>query len=88
MTNELYDKLRFIFDRLLPALGTLYFTIGQVVPIPYPEVVVGIITALVCFGDEILAYFKGKYDKLNGSNKIVKYNDDEIAEDAKELING
>ena len=61
LSNETYDTLRFICDRLLPALGTLYFAISQFVPVPYPEAVVGIITALVCFGDELLNASKKRY---------------------------
>ena len=46
MTNKVYDTLKWIAQYLLPALGTLYFTLSQIWGFPYGEEAVGTITAI------------------------------------------
>lgn len=51
MSNKMYDMLKWIAMYLLPALGTLYFTLSGIWGFPYGEQVVGTITALdTCLG--------------------------------------
>ena len=49
MSNRLYDILKWIALYLLPALGTLYFTLSGIWEFPYGEQIVGTITALDTF---------------------------------------
>lgn len=63
LQNKTYDLLRWIADLLLPALGTLYFALGQIWQFPYCEEIVGTITAIVAFLDVILGISKKNYNK-------------------------
>ncbi len=54
MSNSMYDKLKWIAQILLPAIGTLYFAIAQIWGLPYAEQIVGTITALDAFLGAIL----------------------------------
>lgn len=50
-SNKTYDVIKYIAQYLLPALGTLYFTISQIWGLPYGEQIVGTITAIdTCLG--------------------------------------
>ena len=65
MSNKMYDVLKFIALIVLPALGTLYFTLSGIWNFPYGEEVVGTITAIDTFLGALLgisnaAYKKGK----------------------------
>ena len=48
---------------LLPALGTLYFTLSGIWGFPYGEQIVGTITALDTFLGVILGISKAAYNK-------------------------
>lgn len=63
LSNSTYDLLRWIADLLLPALGTLYFALGQIWGFPYCEEIVGSITAVVAFLDVVLGISKKNYNK-------------------------
>lgn len=68
MSNETYDKLKWIAQYLLPALGTLYFTLASIWGFPYGEQVVGTITALdtalgVILGISSDDYYANQEDK-------------------------
>lgn len=49
LSNKTYDRLKWIAQYLLPALGTLYFTVSGIWGLPYGEQVVGTITAVDTF---------------------------------------
>lgn len=49
MSNEMYDRLKFIAQIILPALGTLYFALASIWGLPYGEQIVGTITAVDAF---------------------------------------
>ena len=49
MSNETYDRLKFIAQILLPACGTLYFALASIWGLPYGEQIVGTITAVDAF---------------------------------------
>lgn len=49
LTNKQYDVLKWIALYLLPALGTLYFTLSGLWGFPYGEQIVGTITAIDTF---------------------------------------
>lgn len=54
MSNKTYDILKFIAQIVLPAIGTFYFTLGQIWNFPLGEEVVGTITAIVAFMGALL----------------------------------
>lgn len=67
LDNASYDKLKWIAQIFLPALGTLYFALAQIWGLPYGEQIVGTITALdtfigVCLGISSDNYYKNKND--------------------------
>ena len=63
MSNSMYDKLKWIAQILLPAIGTLYFAIAQIWGFPFAEQIVGTITALDCFLGAILGISTAVYNK-------------------------
>ena len=71
MTNKLYDILKFISMIVLPALGTLYFTLAQIWNLPYAEQIVGTLAAITTFMGAILQISSTQYKKL----KEVKSNE-------------
>ena len=64
MSNKTYDKLKWVAQYLLPALGTLYFAIAGIWGLPYGEQVVGTITAVDTFLGVILGVSSANYKKL------------------------
>lgn len=65
LTNEIYDRLKWIAQILLPAAATLYFALSQIWGFPYGEEIVGTITAVdaflgVCLGISTVQYRKGE----------------------------
>ena len=66
MSNKTYDILKFIAQIVLPAIGTFYFTLGQIWNFPLGEEVVGTITAIVAFMGALLKLssmnYHGKQD--------------------------
>ena len=63
MSNKTYDVLKWIAQILLPALGTLYYALAQIWDFPYPEHVVGTITAVDAFLGAILGISTAQYKK-------------------------
>lgn len=61
MSNSLYDKLKYIAQIVLPALGTLYFALASIWNLPYGEQIVGTITAIDTFLGTILMISNVKY---------------------------
>lgn len=62
-TNELYDKLKFVAQLLLPALGTLYFALAKIWGLPYGVEIVGTIAAVDTFLGTILGISTNNYNK-------------------------
>ena len=57
-----YDRLKWIAQIVLPALGTLYFALAGIWGLPYGEQIVGTITAIdTCLG-VILGISSSKYN--------------------------
>ena len=67
MSNSMYDKLKWIAQILLPAIGTLYFALAQIWGLPFAEQIVGTITALDCFLGAILGISTAAYNKEQGN---------------------
>ncbi len=64
MSNKTYNRLKFIAQIGLPALGTLYFVLAGIWGFPYGEQVVGTITALDVFLGALLGVSTARYNKL------------------------
>lgn len=75
LSNKVYDTLKFVVTIVLPAIATLYIAISGVLVangldgLPYPEVVSGIITAVVTFLGTILRISTNSYNG-DGTLKI------------------
>lgn len=65
LTNALYDKLKFIAQILLPALGTLYFALASIWGLPFGEEIVGTITAVDAFLGALLGVSSAQYYRDN-----------------------
>lgn len=62
-SNRTYDVLKFIAQIILPALGTLYFTLASIWGFPYGEQIVGTISAIDVFLGALLGISTMKYRK-------------------------
>lgn len=63
LSNKVYDILKYIATIVLPAIGTLYFTLSTIWGFPYGEQVVGTITAVdTCLG-VLIGISTSKYNK-------------------------
>ena len=65
MSNKTYDVLKWIAQIFLPALGTLYFGLAKIWNLPYPEEIVGTITAVDLFLGALLGISTLEYNKRN-----------------------
>lgn len=66
MSNKMYDALKWVAQYLLPALGTMYFTLAQVWSLPFGEQIVGTVTAVdTCLG-VLLGISSVQYNKQFG----------------------
>lgn len=63
MSNKMYDRLKWIAQFFLPAVGTLYFAIAGIWGLPYGEQIVGTITAVDTFLGVILGISTYQYKK-------------------------
>ena len=62
MSNETYDRLKYVAQIALPALGTLYFALASIWGLPYGEQIVGTITAIDAFLGTLLKISSNKYE--------------------------
>lgn len=69
MKNETYDLWKKICQYWIPALGTLYFTVAQIIGLPYGEQVVGVLTAIDTFLGVILGISTANYNKGAANDK-------------------
>ncbi|MBO7449052.1 MAG: phage holin [Clostridiales bacterium] len=63
LSNKVYDILVWVVQVILPAVGTLYFTLSQIWGLPYGEQIVGTITAVATCLGAILKISNAKYKK-------------------------
>ncbi len=77
MKNETYDKLRWVAQYLLPALGTLYFALAGIWGFPWGEQVVGSITAIDTFLGVVLGISTYNYKKGTIEEVPIKLVDEE-----------
>ena len=85
LSNKTYDTLKWIAQILLPALGTLYFALARIWDFPYPEEIVGTITAIDAFLGVLLGISTAQYNaalEADNSTAMIEEPEDEDQEDA------
>ena len=63
LSNKAYDIYKVIGQVLLPAAGTLYFTLSEIWGLPYPDKIIGTIAATNTFLGVILQISSATYYK-------------------------
>ena len=63
LSNKTYDRLKWAAQYLLPALGTLYFTLSSIWGLPYGEQIVGTLAAGDAFLGVLLGLSSAQYYK-------------------------
>lgn len=63
LSDSAYNKLKWVAQYFLPAVGTLYFALAMTWGLPNPEQVLGTVTALDIFLGAILGFSKKSYEK-------------------------
>ena len=71
LSNKVYDTLKWIAQYLIPALGTLYFTIAGIWGLPYGEQVLGTLTAIDLFLAAILGLSAAAYRKTGTDGVLL-----------------
>ena len=67
ITNETYDKLKWISTQVIPALNVFVLTVGKIWNIPYYVHIAGTISAVgVCIGAVIYKSSKAYYTDVDG----------------------
>ena len=69
-SNRIYDILKWIALVVLPAVGTLYFSLAQIWGFPYGEEIVGTITAIDLFLGALLGISTAQYNKVKKDDNI------------------
>lgn len=64
-SNKTYDILKYIAMYVIPALGTLYFTLSKLWGFPYGEEIVGTLSAVDMFLGSLLGISTAQYNKEN-----------------------
>lgn len=65
MKNKTYDILKYITQIIIPASGTLYFTLATTWNLPYGQEVLGTLTAVDTFLGVCLGLSSAKYNNEN-----------------------
>ncbi len=73
--NRVYDILKGIALIWLPALGTLYFTIGDLWHLPFVTQIIGTITAADTFLGVVLKLSSQRYRPPSDGNLVVDQTD-------------
>lgn len=68
ISDKTYDRLKWIAQYFLPALGTLYFTLASIWGLPYGEQVIGTISAADAFLGVLLGLSSAEY-RMEQMNK-------------------
>lgn len=63
LSNNLYDKLKWVAMILLPALSVLYLALAGLWNLPYPEQISGTVMAIDTFLGAILGISTNNYNK-------------------------
>ena len=85
--SKWYDALKWLSLVALDAIGIAYEKLASIWGLPYGEQVKDTCIVLSVLIGALIGVSGIKYARLNGSDR-QKYGDDEIAEDAEDIING
>lgn len=78
LMNVTYDRLKFLAQVVLPALGTLYFALCGIWGFPYGEQIIGTITAIDTFLGVILKSASDRYNEWQEENAKVEASDENV----------
>lgn len=84
-SSDLYDKLKFVAQILLPALGTLYFALAGIWGLAAATQVIGSITAVDTFLGVLLGISAAKYER-SGAKYYGNINVEDRPELGKKII--
>ena len=83
LSNDVYDKVKFLAVVVLPAVGALYFALAAVWGLPNAEEVVGTIVAIDAFLGMVLQISNTKYnnsdERFDGSIRVSPSADGETS---------
>lgn len=65
MSNKIYDVLKWIAMVVLPAIGTLYFTLAGIWGLPYGEQILGTFSAVEVALGTVLQISSARYKKTS-----------------------
>ena len=65
MSNKIYDILKWIAMVVLPAIGTLYFTLAGIWGLPYGEQILGTFSAVEVALGTVLQISSARYKKTS-----------------------
>ena len=65
ISNKVYDILKWIALIVLPAIGTLYFSLSKIWGFPLGVEIVGTISAIDTFLGALLGISTAQYNKVN-----------------------
>lgn len=89
--NRTYDFLKVLTTLVLPAVGTLYFTLASIWGLPFAEEFVGSITALVTFLGVVMKMSDKSYNssdsKYDGTVVVNHFIDEDQLESSRIKIN-
>lgn len=69
LNDKVYNILKWVTMIVLPALGTLYFTLTTIWGLPYGEQVSGTVNAVVLFLGAVLGVSTANYNKQINAKK-------------------
>lgn len=67
LPDKVYDILKWIALIVLPAIGTFYFALAGIWGLPYPEEIVGTITAIDTLLGALLGISTASYNKAKAT---------------------
>ena len=70
MSDKVYNVLKWIAMVVLPAIGTLYFTLSGIWGFPFGEQIVGTVAAVDTFLGVILGISTAQYNKSKSSGEM------------------
>lgn len=75
INDKTYDFLNALVRYILPALGTLYFTLSEIWGFPNASEVVGTISAVAMFGGIVIALAKNKWKEPTDGTLLIDETD-------------
>lgn len=75
ISNKTYDFLNALVRYILPALGTLYFTLSEIWGFPNAAEVVGTISAAAMFGGLVIALARNKWKEPTDGTLLIDETD-------------